>query len=248
MDWDVDPSECRAATITLSERSPGPVESLPWSVAELHARATARAAFPIGPDAAQVRRLASALPAGCGLVMLPDDLVDRLLPAATARTLTGPAATELTGWLRLSRRHPRRDVDGLSAQALRLSALEARGLGVLGAARPLRAALAATGLDRWIARASAASPRGTVVALWADVDPTPERLGELGEHLLATWLAGERAGWRAHPLSELLDDPSAAEALEAWAGGRLGRPAGLVSVWRWGRPTEPPPRSPRLTD
>ena len=255
--WAVDPSSREAATLTLTQvgaaaRADDEVSDripLPWSVAELHSRATARGPFLERPSSAQVAELAGeGRPDAGGLVVLPEGLVDQLLPAASARTLTGPAAEELASWLRLSDRHPRHDLDGLSAGALGLSALEARGLGLLTGSRLLRRTLALTRADRLVAGSGLATPRGTVVALCTDPDPDLAALGRLGEQLLATWLAGERAGWSAHPLSELIDDPASAAALHAQVGRSRGRPGQVVAVWRWGRPAAPGPRSPRLTD
>ena len=221
-----------------------------WSVAELHARATARTAYPQRPNPCQIAEIArtAGLGEGCGLLELPDDLVTELLPRATAHTLTGPAATELASWLRLSPRHPRRDLDGLSATALGLSPAEARGLALLTSAGPLRRALEVSRLDRWVARASELRPRGAVLALWAAPGLTPDELGPLGGELLACWLAGERGGWSAHPLSELLDEPRTAAAIDEHVARELGHPAQVYAVWRCGRPDALPYRSPRLTD
>ncbi|WP_298749939.1 hypothetical protein [uncultured Serinicoccus sp.] len=266
--WGVDVDARRAAVVTLRalpgpetrsqppQRRPSPAAAgarqapPPWSVAELHARATVRTAYPQRPNPCQVAEIArtAGLGEGCGLLELPDDLVDELLPRATAHTLTGPAASELAQWLRLSPRHPRRDLDGLSATALGLSAAEARGLALLTSAGPLRRALETSRLDRWVARTSALRPRGAVLALWAAPGLTPDELGPLGGSLLACWLAGERGGWSAHPLSELLDEPHAAAAVDAHVTGELGHPAAVYAVWRCGRPDALPYRSPRLTD
>ncbi|WP_299520281.1 hypothetical protein [uncultured Serinicoccus sp.] len=266
--WGVDVDARRAAVVTLRadsgpetgsqprQRHPSPAAAgarqalPPWSVAELHARATVRTAYPQRPNPCQVAEIArtAGLGEGCGLLELPDDLVDELLPRATAHTLTGPAAAELAQWLRLSPRHPRRDLDGLSATALGLSAAEARGLALLTSAGPLRRALETSRLDRWVARTSALRPRGAVLALWAAPGLTPDELGPLGGSLLACWLAGERGGWSAHPLSELLDEPHAAAAVDAHVTGELGHPAAVYAVWRCGRPDALPYRSPRLTD
>ncbi|WP_201023306.1 hypothetical protein [Serinicoccus chungangensis] len=264
--WGVDVDARRAAVVRLRAH-PGPGAGSrhpqhpqpsagarpappPWSVAELHARATVRTAYPQRPNPCQVAEIArtAGLGEGTGLLELPDDLVDELLPRATAHTLTGPAASELAQWLRLSPRHPRRDLDGLSATALGLSPTEARGLALLTSAGPLRRALETSRLDRWVARAGELRPRGAVLALWSAPGLPPEELGPLGGSLLACWLAGERGGWSAHPLSELLDEPRAAAAIAAHVEAELGHPAQVYAVWRCGRPDALPYRSPRLTD
>ena len=227
-------------------------EDTSWRVEELRSRATVRASFPEHPDHEEVAALVevAGLPSGIDLVPLPDDLVDELLPEATAHALSGEVGAELAGWLRLRRSHPRHDLDGLSAAALELSAIEARALGLLTGTRLGQAALGRTGLDRLVARLSQTSPRGTVVALAAPPSLPPEQLGDLGGHLLAAWLAGERRRWSAHPLSELIDEPGAAAALNVHVTDRLGRPSQAYAVWRWGRPASGAayPRSPRLTD
>ena len=252
IDWDVDVDAREAATFRLTEGSaPGTGSGPPWSLAELHERSTVRASYAERPTTAQVTQIAriAGLPEGTGLLALPDDLVDDLLPGATAHTLTGPPAQELAGWLRLSERHPRHDLDGLSARALGLGRAEAAGLGLLTGSRGLRSALARTRLDRVMARVSEARPRGTVLVLWAAPHLSLDELGPLGGALLSAWLAGEREGWSAHPLSELLDQPSSAQAVDAHVSGVLGRPARAYAVWRCGRPAKPwAYRSPRLTD
>lgn len=228
----------------------GPPARPPWTVADLQARATVRAAYPQHPNPCQVAEIArtAGLPEGTGLLHLPDRVVDELLPGATAHTLTGPAAAELAGWLRLTPRHPRHDLDGLSAQSLGLSRAEARVLGLLTGSGAARRTLAVSRLDRWVARTSQVRPRGAVLALWAAPGLTLDELGPLGGSLLDCWLAGERGGWSAHPLSELLDEPGSAAALHADATRELGHPAQVYAVWRCGRPGTTAYRSPRLTD
>lgn len=104
----------------------------PWTVADLHARRSARAAYverPAAADVAAVATLAGPGRVGASLVVVDDSVVRPLLGPATADTLTGPAADELAGWLRLRRRHPRHDLDGLTATTLGLSWVEAQGYG-----------------------------------------------------------------------------------------------------------------------
>lgn len=254
VEWGVAVGVRQAAVIRLSD---GQGPRLAWSVAELHARSTVRAAYEQQPTPEEVAALAdlAQLPAGTGLLVLPDALVDDLLPGATARTLTGPPASELREWLRLTPAHPRRDLDGLSAQALGLSAAQARGLGLLTGSGLARRALGATRLDRLVARVSEVRPRGAVVALWGPPGLGLDELGPLGGGLLGVWLAAERAGWSAHPLSELLDSPTSASALQTHVGAVLGHPAQVYAVWRCGRAAAATGtgagaayRSPRLTD
>ncbi len=254
VEWGVAVGARQAAVIRLSD---GQGPRLAWSVAELHARSTVRAAYEQQPTPEEVSSLAdlAQLPAGTGLLVLPDALVDDLLPGATARTLTGPAASELREWLRLTPAHPRHDLDGLSAAAMRLSPVEARGLGLLTGSGLARRVLGATRLDRLVARVSEVRPRGAVVALWGPPGLGLDELGPLGGGLLGVWLAAERAGWSAHPLSELLDSPTSASALQTHVGAVLGHPAQVYAVWRCGRAAAATGtgagaayRSPRLTD
>ena len=247
--WSVDESRHEAAVVRLREVSSNGEVANPaegWTVADLQSRRTSRAPFLRQPGDEDVQGLAAE--AGVELVLLPDNLIDRLLPAATARTLTGPAAEELRSWLRLTPTHARHDLDGLSAEALGLSPTQAAGLQLLTGSPRLRRLLGASRLDRVVAAVSAVRPRGTVVALCAEPGLELEQLGLLGERLLASWLAGQRAGWSAHPLSELIDDPRTAEALHTHVSLAGGRPRQVYALWRWGAPGVVPPRSPRLRD
>jgi hypothetical protein len=146
-----------------------------------------------------------------------------------------PVVEELRTWLRLDPRDPRYTEDGLNAECLDLSRLEARTLSLALRPRVLpfaRRALAATS-SRVLRRDH------SILVLEGSSDDVRES----GRSLLRVWLALDRAGYRTHPLSQLIDSDAAAEALAE----RLRVPRErLLAVFRAGRSPEPP-RSHRLT-
>lgn len=146
---------------------------------------------------------------------------------------------ELLAWMRLSPRHPRWAVDGLNAQAMQMSGLEAAAAGVV--LRPgvfelldrLGLAGAVTG-EAAVVRSSAA------VALFHR--PADEAAFDTGRRWHRVWLEMTRQGLSAAPMTVLADDETAADAL----ADRFGRPHGarLVTVFRLGVVSEnalPPP-------
>lgn len=242
--WDVDRTARRAALIELVSGHPS--IGTGCTVAELRTRRTARAAYADpGPGPAQVARVAShaALGADLRLLVLGSEVAEAALQVADRWTFQSGPTTELRDWLRLDPRDPRYDQDGLSDAALGLGRWESRGL-ALALRPPVLALLRRTRLTRALARTATARPLGTVVLLAGPQDPTEEATAEAGRALLRAWVVGERAGWSAHPLSQLLDCP---------AGAALVRPELPVgtepyAVWRLGMPRRPAVRSARLTD
>lgn len=239
--WEVDVATRCAATLHRTAPLQGD-RPVPWTSADLVARRTARSAYrEPGLTAAEVVEVAAAaqLPDRVGLEVVDPAWVDTWLPVADRWALEGPAAAELARWLRLSRRHPRYELDGLTDEALGLSRIEAAGLR-LAVTGPGRAVLARTVAGRLVASSATARPLGTVVALTAPAGPSLGDRGRLGEALLRVWLAAADRGWSAHPLSALLDCP---ESLAAWPAARGRAP---VAVFRLGVPTRPASRSARL--
>ncbi len=169
-----------------------------------------------------------------GLVRLPAAAVSPLLPWAD-RWMFGsePVTSELREWLRLTSRHPRYGVDGLTDRALALSAVEAVGLRV-ALHRRVHAAGRRLGLPALLA--AAATVDGAVFVLTGD----PTDLVGAGRRLMRTWLALGRHGIAVHPLSQLLDCPQTAPRLADLVGGTP------LAVFRAGRPLTTPPRSSRL--
>jgi hypothetical protein len=147
-----------------------------------------------------------------------------------------PVVAELRAWLRLDPRDPRYTEDGLNAECLDLSRIEARALGL--ALRPRVLPFARRAL-------TAASSRvlrrdHSILVLEGPADDVRES----GRSLLRVWLALDRDGYRTHPLSQLIDVDDTAEALAELLGARSER---LLAVFRAGTSPEPP-RSYRLSD
>lgn len=138
--------------------------------------------------------------------------------------------TELLAWMRLSRTHPNFELDGLNAEALNLRPFEAWAAGLLlkHLFRPLdRLGLAAVLTSDRAKAASAAA-----IALFhrpADEDPLTS-----GREFYRAWLAIERHGFKACPVSVLADWPFARTSLVA--DHSIGSGRQLVNAFRLGRP------------
>ena len=135
---------------------------------------------------------------------------------------------ELLGWMRLKKSHPDWARDGLNAEAMKLSAIEAFGAGlVLG---PLFRLLSAVGLARPLLAEASAFRDAAGIALFHR--PAQEDPFESGRHFHRCWLAIEKAGFGANVLAALADDEAAATRLCS----EHGIPSGnrLVSAFRFG--------------
>jgi len=156
---------------------------------------------------------------------------------------SSPVVEELRSWLRLSRRHPRYEQDGLSYECLVLRRPEAAILGVLLRPHvyPLVRAFRVQRLFT-VATASMLATDGSVLVLSGSTE-TPAQVLAHGRALLRVWLALARRGLHTHPLSQILDCPDTEQALAARLEATSG--ARPLSVFRAGR-SEPPPRSSRL--
>lgn len=140
---------------------------------------------------------------------------------------------ELRSWMRLGRSHPLWSNDGLNAEAMALSRVEAVGAGlVLG---PLFALLDKLGIARILLAEGSKVERATAVILFHR--PADEDAYESGRHFHRLWLAIERAGFGAAVLAALADDREAASEIVA----AYDIPAGhhLVSAFRIGRRAGP---------
>ncbi|HRW18865.1 MAG TPA: hypothetical protein P5181_08475 [Dermatophilaceae bacterium] len=217
-----------------------------FDVEELRARRTARGRYAEpAVSAAQVAEIASAaaLPVGPRLVVVPDGLIDELLPVADRWSYGSPAqVAELRSWLRLRADQPRHGEDGLTFECLGLPGWQARALDLALSPRGW-GVLGRLGGPRLLAAASRIAGRGTVVALVAEpgVADDPWGTAELGGALLRTWLVAARHTLSCHPLSQLVDCPATATRLQAQTGGRV------LAIFRIGRPEGPvavPPRRP----
>ncbi len=139
---------------------------------------------------------------------------------------------ELLGWMRLSRRDPRWAVDGLNAEAMAMSPVEALGAGlVLG---PLFRPLDRIGLAARLS-AEAATVRGAA-GLVLIHRPTEEAPFESGRAFYRAWLRVAQAGLHAAVMAVLNDDPAARAELLGMAPLPPGRT--LINVLRVGRAPE----------
>ncbi|MEW9550176.1 hypothetical protein [Nonomuraea sp. NPDC050783] len=169
------------------------------------------------------------------------DLADLLHAADLHQFGSREVTRELRSWLRLTRRHRRYLLDGLSDRALFLTRLEAL---VLRASLALYPALRPLGLPRLLAGASRGllDYDGDVLVL---VGPAGDELDQ-GRLLLRHWLTLSAAGYTLHPLSQIIDHDGTRRVL----AGRLDvpDPSCLLHVARVGRPKAPAPPSCRVKD
>ncbi len=169
--------------------------------------------------------------------------VARANDGSSFRFLSIPAyRSELYGWMRFTPRHPQWSRDGLTAECLGMSAIEAFVAQMLF--RPAGfSLLAATGLaERLTSEGAATRSASAVIVLhqWAR-----QSWFTGGRRLYRFWLELSRLGLSACPMSALADDPEAAEWLAHLCGVPVG--AQIVNVFRVGvAPDGPTPRSPRL--
>jgi hypothetical protein len=207
----------------------------PFTGADLEHRRTSRLAYEPG-RIADLARPRAQLRAGETLHELSARELIELFTRADRHVYETPAVVEeLRAWLRLDPRDPRYAEDGLNADCLDLSRLEARALGL--ALRPRILPLARRALSSSSARVLKGDH--SILVLEGPADDVRES----GRSLLRVWLDLDRDGYRTHPLSQLIDFDETAQAL----AGRLGvRRERLLAVFRAGRSAEPP-RSPRLT-
>ena len=232
-----------AVRIALGGAAPGEVAEAAHLSALMDARRTHRGPFAATSreTRARLRGWAEAAP-DIRLVDAPEG-VERLLrlgDGAALGALDGRAyRRELLSWMRLHRGDPRWSRDGLNAEALGLSRIEAHGAGLvlgrawgpltrLGAARRL---LSERGASRGLA--------GVVVLHRAE----GEHPAEAGRALLRALLDLMALGLQAWPMGALTDDLAARAAVARAAALPDGRvPAAVLRV---GRPAEgaAPPRA-----
>jgi hypothetical protein len=206
----------------------------PFSTADVRARGANRGEYHPGRLPAEVaERLTGTRRLACR------DLEDLLHAADLRQFGDGPVTRELRHWLRLTRRHRRYLLDGLSDRALALSRVEAV---ALRASLALYPALRRLGLPRVLAGASRGllDYDGDVLVL---VGPAEEEL-ETGRLLMRHWLTLSGLGYTTHPLSQLIDDEQTRAALAGLLG--VADPSTLLHVARVGRPKAPATPSARL--
>ena len=148
---------------------------------------------------------------------------------------------ELRRWLRLSRDHPAWDRDGLTADAMALGTAERLAARVLLRWPALRL-LRLIGADALLV--SEAPQVRSAAALVAFTPAASQPPFERGRRFYRRWLALERAGLTACPMSATTDDPLEREKLRGALA--LEPTRALAGLWRVGRARTTPSRSPRL--
>lgn len=148
---------------------------------------------------------------------------------------------ELVSWMRLDPRHPRWALDGLNAESMALSRIEAMGAGmVLGRrAFPMFDAIGLAG--PMTAETSKVKGAAAVVVLHR---PDDEDYLMTGRAFYRAWLRFVAAGFHGAVMAALADHAQANRALARSAGVPEGRR--VVTAWRVGRTKMPPPKRARL--
>lgn len=209
-----------------------PADARPDPLAgQVEARASWRGDFaPVSTaDRDGAQRLAGA---DSAVIINPETLREaaRIFDAASYDIVRDPGfRSELRGWMRFTRRHPRWDRDGLNAAAMALGRIEAIGAAVvLGPAFGI--------LDR-IGAAPGLLAEGKKVAAAAGLvvfhRPDTETPFASGAHFYRLWLRIEAAGFGAAVLAALADDPTAARRIAQMASVPEGHR--VVSAFRIGR-------------
>lgn len=141
---------------------------------------------------------------------------------------------ELRAWLRLSRSHANYHRDGLNAEAMSLSAVEAWGASlVLG---PLFKTLDRIGVAAPLVSERVKTKSSSAVVLFHR--PRDEDAVHSGRAFYRAWLDMERLGLKGCPMSVLADWPEARESLAQRY--KLSATRQIVSVFRVGRPNGTP--------
>lgn len=149
---------------------------------------------------------------------------------------------ELVSWMRLSRRHPEWSRDGLNAEAMEMSPLEAAGAGLV--LRPgVFEALDRIGAARGLVAEAPVVRSAAAIALFHRLADEPPF--ETGRRFHRVWLTFTRAGLSASPMAVLADDPQAAATVARQFGLAPGRR--LITAFRLGlAPARALPPKPRL--
>ena len=170
-----------------------------------------------------------------------DDLAALYDAASLLWFRNGPYRAELVSWMRLSRRHPMWAVDGLNAEAMEMSGVEAAGAGL--ALRPgVFETLDRVGLAGALVAEAAIVRSASAIALFHR--PANEAPFDTGRRFHRVWLGFTRAGLSAAPMAVLADDPDARERVQADFG--IGDDRRLITAFRLGiapkRDLQPKPR------
>lgn len=223
--------EIEAADGALGAIRALPDGGTPVAIPEVESRATWRGAFVRSSSASALDRLEKACPdlllvrgdAAVGrIATLGDDASMHFLRDVRHRR-------ELLKWMRLTRAHPKWDEDGLNAQAMALSPIEARAAGlVLG---PLFGMLDRAGLARVLLSEKAKTAGASAIALF--FRPKGESALLSGRAFYRAWLAMERHGLAACPISVLADWEETNRLLSAKY--QSATDLSLISIFRIGQ-------------
>ena len=153
-----------------------------------------------------------------------------LYDAASLRWFrNGPYRAELVSWMRLSRRHPMWALDGLNAEAMQMSGVEATGAGLV--LRPgVFEALDRVGLSSpLVAEAAVVRSASAIVLFHRPADEAPF---DTGRRFHRIWLGFTQVGLSASPMAVLADDPEARGKVRADFG--IGEDYRLITAFRLG--------------
>lgn len=185
---------------------PGPVQP----IETLKSRTTFRAGF--AQASPELRKSLSNMCAGRSDTALTQDahriaMLSELNDQVSLAVMRSPSfRRELVDWMRLRASDPRWALDGLSAESLALSGLEARVAGIaLG--RPVFEILDRLGFGKAIV--SEHGKTVTATGLVAFHRPAEEDRWTSGGKFYEFWLALTAAGFAAWPMAVLADDPTA---------------------------------------
>jgi hypothetical protein len=232
----VDHATLRAARLVPADT----VYDTPFTVGSVRQRRCARGGYAPGTlDPATLAGL------GADLRQVPTrELVAPLAEADRWMFGTPAVVDELRAWMRLSPKHPRYHLDGLTDRAMALSRVEAAGLAAMIGPRAYRVTRRLGG-PALLAAASKGLLRydGSVLILVGSA-VTPEAVIDHGRELVRVWLALSERGLHVHPLSQLLDCAATSARLAARLD--LAPDESPLAVFRAGRPLDTPPRSARI--
>lgn len=175
----------------------------------------------------------------------PEAIADlaRLYDEASLRWFRNvPYRSELVSWMRLSRRHPSWSLDGLNAEAMEMSGIEAAGAGIV--LKPgVFETLDRVGLTGALVAEAAVVRSASAMVLFHR--PTNEAPFETGRRFHRVWLGFTQAGLSAAPMAVLADDVEARTRVKAEFG--IGDDRRLITAFRLGiAPARTLPPKPRL--
>lgn len=182
----------------------------PPSISLLEKRTSYRAGF-AAADEQQRSKLSAAIQHRADATLIHDDttiaaLAERNDSASLSVMRNAAFRKELLSWLRLRPSHPDWRRDGLSAEALAMSKVEAMGA-ALALRRPIFEALAGLGLARKLLDEQTRTRSST--ALVAFHRPAEEDRWLSGGAFYELWLRLTEAGFAAWPMAVLADDAEA---------------------------------------